>query len=105
MTSNIRSIVRKCAQGKGVLVRILTLQQQFLNEVTAANVVHQIAELHTAKRIVAKILDDRATIGVTVRLRELVFRETGKSFKEKWAQLISPHQVYDFLVGEYGIGQ
>jgi hypothetical protein len=90
MAGYIRSIVRKRTQGKSILVRILTLQQQFLNEVTAANVVHQIAELHTAKRKVAEILDDGAAMGVTVRLLELDFRETGKSFKEKWAQLINP---------------
>jgi hypothetical protein len=44
-----------------------------LNEVTAANVVHQIAEFHAAKGIVAQVLDDGAAIGVAVCLLELVF--------------------------------
>jgi len=73
LAGDIRSIVRKRAQGKGVLVCILTLQQQLLNEVTAANVVHQIAEFHAAKGIVAQVLDDGAAIGVAVCLLELVF--------------------------------
>jgi hypothetical protein len=33
----------------------------------------------------------------------LVFRETGKTLKEKRAELIAPHQVYDFLVREHGV--
>jgi hypothetical protein len=65
--------------------------------------VHQIAEFHAAKRIVAKILNDRAAIGVSVCLRQLVFREAGKTLKEKWAELIGPNQVNDLLMGEHGV--
>ena len=90
-------------KSKGVLVCILTLQQQFLNEVTAASVVHQIAKFQTAKRIVAKILNDGAAIGVSVCLFQLVFREAGKTLKEKWAELIGPNQVNDLLMGEHGV--
>ena len=74
MAGDIGGIVCQRAKSKGVLVRVLALQQQFQNEVTAANVVHQIAELHTAKRIVAKILNDGAAIRISVGLLQLVFR-------------------------------
>jgi hypothetical protein len=66
---------------------------------------HQIAEFHTAKGIVAEVLDDGATIRITVCLFELVFRESWKSLEKKWAELIGPHEVYDFLVSEHGIGE
>jgi hypothetical protein len=91
VTGDIGGIVRKRAQGKGVLVLILTLQKQLSNEVTAPNVVHQIAEFHTAKRIVAEALDDGAAIGVTVCFLELVFRERRKSLEEKRMELIGPN--------------
>src|SRR5258708_28609318 len=105
MAGDIRGIVRERAQGEGLLVCVLALQQQLANEVAAANVVHQIAEFHAAKGIVAEILDDGAAIDVAVRFFELVFRERWKSFEEKWAKVIGPHQVYDLLVGENGVGE
>jgi hypothetical protein len=33
----------------------------------------------------------------------LVFREAGKALKDKWAELIAPHQVYDLLVREHRV--
>src|SRR4029077_2466118 len=105
MPGDIRSIMRQRAQCESVFVRILALRQQLSNEVTTANVVHQIAEFHAAKRVVAQVLDDGAAIGVTVGLLELVLRELRKSLQKKWAELISPHQVDDFLVGEHGVGK
>ena len=74
MAGDVGGIVRQRAQGKGVLVGILTLREQLANEIAAANVVHQIAEFDAAKRIVAKILNDGAAIGISVRLREFGLR-------------------------------
>src|ERR1700730_3614281 len=87
MAGDIRSIVRERAQGKGVLVCVMALQEQLPNEVTAANVVHQVAKFHATKRVVAEILDDSASIGVAVRYLELVFRERRKSLEKKRAEL------------------
>jgi len=105
MAGDVGGIVREGAQGEGVLVGILTLQEQLTDEITAANVVNQVAEFHTAEGIVAEVLDDRATIGVTVCLLELVLRERWKSLEKEWAEIRGPHQVHDFLVGEHGIGE
>jgi len=52
---------------------------------------------------VAEVLGDGATIGVTVRLLDLLFPECWKSLEQKCAQLIGPHEVHDFLVREHGI--
>src|SRR6202049_4378645 len=90
MADDIRGIVRKRAQCKGILVRILALQQQLTNEITTANVVHQIAEFHAAKGVVAEVLNDGAAIGVTVRLLELVFRKRWKSLEKKGTELLGP---------------
>src|SRR5689334_2861409 len=64
---------------------------------------HQIAEFHAAKGIVAEVLDDGATIGVTVRFLELVFRERRESLEKKWAKFTGPYQIHNFFVGENGI--
>jgi len=103
MSGDVRSIVRKRAQREGVLVGILTLQQELSHKVTAANVVHQIAEFHAAERIVAEVLDDSAAIRVTVCFLELLFRQRWKSLEKKRLQFIGPHQVHDFLVRQHGI--
>ena len=68
---DIRGIVRERPQGKGVLVRILTLRQQLANKITASNVMHQVAEFHAAKWVVTEILNDGAAVRVAVRFFEL----------------------------------
>jgi hypothetical protein len=64
---------------------------------------HQIAELHTAERIVAEILDDCAAVGVAVRLFELVLGERRKTSEKQRAELIGPNEIDDLFVGEYRV--
>jgi hypothetical protein len=103
MAGDIRGIVSKRAQGKSVLVGILTLREQLSNEIAAANVVEQIAELHAAKGVIAKVLDYRAAVGVRVRLIELFLRERWKPLEKERTEIRCPHQVHDFFVREYGV--
>src|ERR1700704_1451816 len=95
--------MRKSAQSEGVLISILTLCQQLPDEVSAANVMHQVAEFHAAEGIIAEVLNDGATGGVTVRLGDLFLRERWKSVEKKRAELVGPHQVNNFLVSENGV--
>ena len=103
MTGDIRRIVRQRAQGEGILVDILAFEQQLANKVSAADVMHQVAEFLAAERVVAEILDDGATIGVGMRLPDLVFRQPRISLEQKGPNLIGPEQVYDFLVRQHGV--
>src|SRR5579864_672237 len=105
MAGDIRGIVRECPQSESVLIRILALQQQLPNEITAAYIVHQVAEFHAAKGIVAEVLDDRTAIGIAVRFLELLFGERWESLKKQWAELIGPQQVDDFLVRKNGVSK
>src|SRR5882672_12459359 len=98
MARNIRRIVGQGPQREGVFIDILALEQQFHNEISTADVMHQIAELPAAEWIVAEILDHGASIGVSMRLPDLVFRESGISFEQERPDLIGPCQVYDLLV-------
>jgi hypothetical protein len=95
--------VRQRAQREGVLVDILAFEQQLANKISAANVVHQVAEFFTAERVVAKILDDRAPVSIGVRLFELVFRESRISLEEQGPDLVGPEQIHDFLVRQNGV--
>jgi hypothetical protein len=52
-------------------------EQQFADEVAAADVVHQTAELPVTKWIVAEVLDDGAAVGVGMGLGDLLFRQAG----------------------------
>ena len=90
MTGDIRCVVRQCAQREGVLVDVLAFKQQLSNEISAANVMHQVAEFLTAKWVVAEILNDGAAIGISVRLFELVFRQPWISLAQQWSDLVSP---------------
>src|SRR5690242_9933633 len=64
---------------------------------------HQVAEILAAERVVAEILDDGASIGVGMRLPDLVFRKSWISLEQEGLDLISPEQVYDFLVRQNGV--
>src|SRR5581483_5935066 len=103
MTRDIRRIVRQRAQSEGVLVGILGLEQQLANEVAATDVMHQVAEFPAAERVVAKILDNGATVRVGMRLPDLVFRQSRISLEQEGLDLIGPEQVYDLLVRQNGV--
>ena len=105
VAGDIGSIVGKRAQSEGVFVGVLALLEQFDDEITATDVVHQIAEFHAAKRIVAEVLDHGATVGVTVRFGKLFFRQIRKSLQKKRPKLIGPSEVDNFFVGEDGVSE
>jgi hypothetical protein len=76
VSRDVRRVVRQGAEREGELVGVLTLEYQLANKVTAANVIHQVAEFHGTKRIVAEVLDDGASIGIRVRFFGLVVGQT-----------------------------
>ena len=104
MTGNVRRVVRQCAECKGVFVDVLAFEQQLANKVSAANVMHKVAEIPAAERIVAEVLNDGAAIGVGVRLFDLVFGKAGIAFQQKRADFVGPHQVHNLFMGQDGIG-
>src|SRR4029077_2936852 len=70
MAVAIRGVVRQSAERECVFIQVLRIADQRLDEVAAANVVHQIAEEMTAVRIIAQILNDRAAIGEAMSLAQ-----------------------------------
>src|SRR4029077_3766632 len=105
VSGNVRRIVCQRAQSEGIFVDISALQQQLVNEVSATNVVHQVAELLVTERVITQVLDDGASVGVGMRFFDLIFRETGISLEQQGADLVGPEQVYDFLVGQNRVSE
>lgn len=101
----VRRIVGKSAQREGVLVDILAFVQPLANEVSAPDVMHQVAKFRAAEGVVTEILDDGASIGIGMRLLELLFRHSGISLEQKRGNLILPEQVNNFLVRENGVSE
>src|ERR1019366_5225619 len=87
---DIRRIVRQCSQRECVLVDILAFEQQLANEVSAADVVHQVAKFRAAEWVVAEILDDGASIGVGMRVPDLVLRKSRIALEEEGLDRIRP---------------
>jgi len=81
----------------------MAFEQQLPNKVSATDVMHQAAEFRAAEGVIAEILDDGASIGVGMRLLDLVLRQSWISLEEEGLDLIGPEQVYNFLVGQNGV--
>src|SRR5690242_971464 len=64
---------------------------------------HQVTEILAAEGVVAEILDDGPSIGIGMCLPDLVFRKSRISLEQEGLDLISPEQVYDFLVRQNGV--
>ena len=93
----------QCAQRKCVLIRVVALRQQFTNEVSGANIMHQVAEFDAAEWIVSKVLYHRPTIRVGMSFLDLILRETGVPVENQWQDFIRPQQVNDLFVGQHGV--
>ena len=100
---DVGRIVRQRAQGKGILVRVLAFAHQLDNEVPAAHIMHQVAEVLVAERVVSKVLNDRAAVGISMRLFDLVFGNSWKPLHQKRPNLRDPQQIDNLLVGQDGV--
>jgi hypothetical protein len=93
----------KRSEGEGVFICILTLQQQFANEVSAANVMHEVAEFGAAERVVAQILYDGASVGIRMSFGDLRFCQRRESAQQQRPDIIRPNQIDDLLVRQNGV--
>jgi hypothetical protein len=64
----------------------------------------KVAEFFTSKGIIAKVLDDGATVGIGMGLAELVVGESGIALEQEGLDLICPKQVHDFFVSQNRVG-
>ena len=88
---DVRDIVRERAQRKGIFVGILAFSHQLQNKVPGADVMGQVAEVLVAEWVITQILNDRAAIGIGVRLPKLVFGKFRKALQQEGPDLARPH--------------
>jgi hypothetical protein len=69
-----------------------------MNEISASNIVHQIAELFAPEWVVAKILNYRAAVGVGMGLLQLVRVEAREAFEQQRLNLRRPKEIDNLLV-------
>src|ERR1039457_4531748 len=100
MAGDVRRVVRKCTERESVFVDVLAFAQKFEDKVAAANIMHQVAELPAAEGIVAEVLDNRATVGVSMRFADLIVRESGVTGQQERPDLVGPEQIDNLFVGE-----
>ena len=96
----IGGIVLQRAESERVFVEVLRLADQRRDEVPTADVMREIAEKAAAERIISQVLNDAATVGVGVRLLQLLRGCVGKSFEEQFLEGGIPHGIDDGFVGE-----
>ena len=70
MTAIVGGVVSKSAEGKGIFVEVGGFLDEIDDEVAAANVVGEVAEIFAAEGIVAHVLHDGAAVGEGVGLLE-----------------------------------
>ena len=90
--------MRQGSQRKGEFVGILTFAQKFDDEISAANVVHQIAEFLVAEWVITKVLDYGAAVRVRVGFPDLIVCEAGISHQQQRPNLVDPEQIDNFFV-------
>src|SRR5712692_2063483 len=100
MAVAICRVVRQSAERECVFIEILGIADQRLDEVAAANVVHQIAEEMTAVGIIAQILYDRAAKGEAMSLAQFVGSGVWKALQEHWTNAGFPGGINEGFVRE-----
>lgn len=91
------------AESESIFVDVRGVTDHLHHDVTAAYVVHEIANFLVAERIVAHVLNDATAIGVSVGFFELLRSQVGKFLQEKRLDLVFPGHVHDFFMGQDGI--
>src|SRR5206468_9666394 len=99
----VRSVVRQGADSKSKFVDVLRIAQECLNEVAAANVMREVAKEGLSVRIVAHVLNDRASIGIGLRTAQIFLACLGKLFCEEGLDVGFPGRIDDSLVGKDGV--
>jgi len=104
VTDRVADVVGEGADGEGEFVGGVCVVEEAEDEVSGADVVGEFGEKGVAERVVAKVLNGAATVGVGVGLLELGFGESGVLLEEDGADGLLPGEVNQLLVGLDRIG-
>ena len=104
MTVVVRGVVRERADGESVLGYIFCVSQQRLDEITAADVMREVAEKRAAVRVVAHILNDGSAISVGLRPAQILLGCRREFFQEERLDVHLPSGIDDGLMREDSVG-
>ena len=96
----VRSVVRQGADSKSKFVDVLRIAQECLNEVAAANVMREVAKEGLSVRIVAHVLNDRASIGIGLRTAQIFLGSLWKFLEKQGLYVRLPGGIDDSFVGK-----
>src|SRR5579863_7487856 len=105
MAIDVGHVVRQRAEGESIFLGILTLPEHFFNEIAAAHVMNEVAEFLAAEGVIAKILNNGATVGVGVRFLDLVVGQAWETVFNERENVRSPEEIDDLFVGQNRIGE
>src|SRR5580704_13315934 len=100
----VRGIMGQCADSECVLVEVFSVAEQNLHKIPASHVVRKVAEEMASIGVIAHVLDDRAAIGIGLRLAQLLFGGTRKTSQQERLDVRLPNGIDDRFVGENRVG-
>lgn len=103
MPNVVSRVVRQRSEGKSVFVEVRGFVDEIDDEIAAAHVMSKIAEVLVAERVVAHVLHQRAAVGKSMCLFQIIPGCCRKTLQEKWLDVVFPEQVDDFFMREDGI--
>ena len=104
MSHIVGRVVGESAESEGVFVQVAGFMNEVDDEITAAHVMRQIAEVFIAKRVVAHVLHQAATVSEGVGLLQIIRSGIGETLQQKRLDGVFPKEVDDFFMGQNGVG-
>src|ERR1700689_2935084 len=99
MPAVVRRIMRHGSNRESIVVQILRIVQQCLDKIAAAKIVREIAKEFIAVWVVAHVLNDGATVGVSMGAAKLVPGGSWKTREEQGADICIPGCINNGFVG------
>ncbi len=100
VSGEVGGVVGECAEGEGEFVDVLCLVEHVADEVSAADVVCEVGEELVAEGVVADVLNETATVSVSVGLDDVVIGRVGVTGDEHGADLFFPKKIDDLFMCE-----
>src|SRR5579863_2563115 len=97
--------MRQRPQRESVLIDVGRFLDQGGDKISGAHVMQQVAEILIAAGVVAHVLDQASTVGIPVRLLQVVRGGLRKALQEHGADLVFPRQVDNLFVSENRVGR
>src|ERR1700752_3909540 len=98
MSNVVRRVVRQRAQSESVFVQVGGIVDEIDDEVSAAHVMGEVAEVLVTEWVVAHVLYQGTAVGKGVCFLQILCAGAGESFGEQGLNVVLPKEVDDFFV-------